>query len=482
MNLLYGLFSLLLCVSLTFACERGPAPLETAGTEQSESDDPFAGFESAAQTYATYCASCHGQQMQAFVDRRWQNGNSAAQIRKSIAEGNADAGMPAFGEVLAEAELDELVAYIQAGIAYVDQYGFTGQTTASDTLRSQDLSGVLEVVVDGLDIPYSMDMLPGGDMLVTDRDGRVLRVTADGTKTELAGVPQVRARGQGGMHHVLAHPNFADNQYIYLSYAAAKTENGKEVTTTKVTRHKLQGNQLSDEVVILEALPYTQAQHHFGSVMHFDAAGKLFITVGDRGDRDVNPQDLSRFAGKVHRVNDDGSIPADNPFVNDAAAVPSIYSYGHRNPQGLDLDPATGRIWEHEHGPRGGDEINIVEAGKNYGWPVISYGLNYDGTTFTNLLAKEGMEQPVHYWTPSIAPSGLAFITSERYAPWQGDLLVGSLRYQYLNLVHLEGTQVAGEEKLLQNIGRLRFVTEASDGFIYIGVERPGRVLRLRPL
>lgn len=481
-KLLLQLSLALLLVATFYNCQSGAAGNDSFVEPIPETPDPFAAFDSAKVTYTTYCASCHGVQMQAFVDRKWKYGKSTAELTTSIVNGFPDAGMPPWGEVLAKAEIDELVAYIQAGIEQVEKYGFEEATVLSDTFQSKDLSFYIETVAEGMDVPYGMDFLPGGDMLITDRGGEVYRVNPSGEKTELTGVPEVRAKGQGGMHHVLLHPNFASNQYVYLSYGALKKEGGKKLTTTKVTRHKLDGTTLSEETQILEALPYTDAGYHFGSVMHFDAAGQLFITVGDRGARDVNPQDLSKFGGKVHRVNDDGSIPADNPFVTNDTAVASIYSYGHRNPQGLDIHPTTGAIWEHEHGPRGGDEINISQPGKNFGWPVISYGLNYDGTTFTNLLEKEGMEQPQHYWVPSIAPSGMTFVTSDKYGDWQGNLLVGSLRYKYLNLVRLDGEQIVSEEPLMKNIGRLRFVTEGPDGFIYVGVEDPGRVLRLRPM
>lgn len=471
-----------LAIFAFYNCESVGQHNELSEVDPPATPDPFAAFDSAKVTYETYCASCHGVQMQAFVDRQWKYGSSTAELTNSIEVGFPDAGMPPWGDVLAKAEINELVAYIQAGIEQVEKYGFEDVTVMSDTFETSEITFFIETVVEGLDIPYGMDFLPGGDMLVTDRGGKVYRADPTGKLTELSGVPAVHAKGQGGMHHVLLHPDFANNQYVYLSYGALKRDGSKKLTTTKVTRHKLDGTALSDETTILEALPYTEAGYHFGSVMHFDDAGHLFVTVGDRGERDVNPQDLSRFGGKVHRVNADGSIPADNPFVANDTAVASIYSYGHRNPQGLDIHPTTGAIWEHEHGPRGGDEINISQPGKNFGWPVISYGLNYDGTTFTNLLEKEGMEQPLHYWVPSIAPSGMTFITSDKYGDWKGNLLVGSLRYKYLNLVRLDGQRVVNEEPLMRNIGRLRFVTEGPDGFIYVGVEDPGRVLRLRPM
>ena len=318
--------------------------------------------------------------------------------------------------------------------------------------------------------------------MVTDRNGSLYKVNPGHEKTEVKGVPKVRVKNQDGLHHVLLHPDFENNQWLYLSFAALKVEGKDSLTTTKVVRYKFANDELTEPLTILEALPYTNKQYHFGSAMHFDKAGHLFVTVGDRAERDINPQSLSQFAGKIHRFHDDGSIPANNPFVAVDTAIASIYSYGHRNPQGLDIDLNTGKIWSHEHGPRGGDEINIIESGKNYGWPVISYGLNYDGTIFTSLLEKESMEQPLHYWVPSIAPSGMTLVTSDKYGDWKGHLLVGSLRFKYLNLCRIEDGKVKSEEILMKNIGRLRNVVEAPDGSIYIAVEKPGYVFRLNPI
>jgi len=216
--------------------------------------------------------------------------------------------------------------------------------------------------------------------------------------------------------------------------------------------------------------------------MEFDREGYLYFSVGDRGNRDRNPQTLDNHCGKIHRVNDDGSIPEDNPFAGTEGAMASIYSYGHRNPQGVIMHPETGEIWTHEHGPRGGDEINVINPGKNYGWPVISYGINYDGTIFTSSTEEEGMEQPLHYWVPSIAPCGMDFITGDRYPQWEGNLLVGSLKYQYLNMCVIKDGKVVSEEMLLKNIGRLRNVKMGPDGYIYVGVEEPGTIYRLVPV
>jgi aldose sugar dehydrogenase len=229
------------------------------------------------------------------------------------------------------------------------------------------------------------------------------------------------------------------------------------------------------------SLPYTKTKHHFGSRIVFDKNGYLFFSVGERGMEKEFPQSTENDNGKIHRLNDDGTIPKDNPFVNDSKNRGSIYSYGHRNPQGLTLNKETGEIWEHEHGPRGGDEVNIIKKNANFGWPVISYGINYDGKPITNISKKEGMEQPEIYWIPSIAPSGMTFVNSDKYPAWKGSLMVGSLRFNYLNRCIVKNNKIIGQEKLLINVGRMRNVEMGSDGYLYVSIENPGTVFRLRP-
>ena len=265
-----------------------------------------------------------------------------------------------------------------------------------------------------------------------------------------------------------------------MSYSKFKTEAGQTETTTAIVRGKIKNNQWVEAQEIFEAKPYTKTFHHFGSRLAFDKKGFLFFSVGERGMEKVFPQALDNDNGKIHRIKDDGSIPADNPFAK--SANPTVYSYGQRNPQGLTLNPFTGAIWETEHGPRGGDEINIIQAGKNYGWPVISYGINYDGKPITAISKKEGMEQPINYWIPSIAPSGLTFVVGDKYPAWKGNLMVGSLRFNYLNRCVIKDNKVIKQEKVLVNIGRMRNVEQGIDGFLYVGTENPGMVFRLRPL
>ena len=333
------------------------------------------------------------------------------------------------------------------------------------------------LVVDDLDIPWGFVFLPDGSMLITEKKGDIIHFK-DGKKTGITNVPQVYVRGQGGLLDIELHPDYAENGWIYLSYASEEGP-GKGGHTT-IARAKLENMALTNLEILYRATPNTTSGVHFGSRLEFDDEGYLYFTIGERGERDINPQDITRDGGKVYRINDDGTIPSDNPFLNERDAKTAIFTYGNRNPQGMAKHPDTGEIWIHEHGPRGGDEINIVEKGTNYGWPVITYGINYSGTPITDKTHQEGMAQPIHYWDPSIAPSGMAFVTSERYPDWQGDLLVGSLSFQYLERLKLDGESVVLREKLLDGIGRVRHVSQGPDGYIYVAVEGKG-IYRLEP-
>jgi len=334
-----------------------------------------------------------------------------------------------------------------------------------------------EVVVSDIPIAWGLDFLPDGSMLITEKAGELIHFK-DGVKTNIEGVPEVYNRGQGGLLDVKLHPDYANNGWIYISYASPEGEgNGGN---TAIMRAKLNGNSLTNQEVLYKAEPNTTRGQHFGSRIVFDNDGYLFFTIGERGDHFVNPQDLTRDNGKVYRLHDDGRIPNDNPFVNTPNAKKAIYSYGNRNPQGMIKHPTTGEIWTHEHGPQGGDEINIIKPGKNYGWPVISYGINYDNTILTELTEKEGMEQPLFYWVPSIAPSGFAMVTSDKYPDWKNNLLVGSLKFGYIERLVIENNKVVKREKLFEGVGRVRNVKQAQDGFIYLGVEGKG-ILKVIP-
>ena len=334
-----------------------------------------------------------------------------------------------------------------------------------------------EVIVPNLQIPWGFTFLPDESMLITEKSGELIHFK-NGKKTIISGLPKIYVRGQGGLMDVTLHPNYKENGWIYFSYASSKGEG--DGGNTAIGRGKLKGSSITNWETLYKASPNSRRGQHFGSRIVFDENGYLFFTIGERGDRDTNPQDITRDCGKVYRLNDDGSIPEDNPFVATPNAVKAIYSYGHRNPQGMALHPKTKEVWTHEHGPKGGDEINIIKKGANYGWPVVSYGVNYSGTKFTDLTKKEGMKQPIHYWDPSIAPSGMAFINSDKYGDWDGNLLVGSLKFQYLDLCTLKGQKVVKEERLLDGLGRVRSVEQGPDGYIYVGIENLGIVKLIR--
>ena len=334
-----------------------------------------------------------------------------------------------------------------------------------------DVNYTTEIVVSDINIPWGMEFLPDGSMLITEKTGELIHFK-EGVKTKISGVPEVYVRGQGGLMDIKLHPNYAKNAWIYISYAS--TEGEGSGGNTAIMRAQLKDNALVHQELLYKANPNSKKGQHFGSRIVFDNDNHIYFSIGERGERDINPQDITRDCGKIYRLNDDGSIPKDNPFVNAENAKKAIYSYGHRNPQGLIKNPITGAIWEHEHGPQGGDEINIIEKGKNYGWPIISYGINYSGTSFTDITEKKGMEQPLFYWVPSIAPSGMAFVNSDRYPEWKNNLMVGSLKFQYLERLVLENNKVVKREKLFEEIGRVRNVKQGPDGFLYIAVESKG--------
>ncbi|MCB4366623.1 PQQ-dependent sugar dehydrogenase [Hydrogenophaga taeniospiralis] len=342
-----------------------------------------------------------------------------------------------------------------------------------------------EVVARGLQNPWGLAFIGEGRMLVTERPGRMRVVAPDGTLGEpLAGVPQVDVIGQGGLLDVTTDRDFARNRTLYFCYAEPAASGGGNSTALASARLSKDATRLEDVKVLFSQKPKVSSRAHFGCRIVQARDGNLFLTLGDRFSRMADAQTLDNHLGKVVRIRPDGSVPPDNPFVGRAGALPEIWSLGHRNLQGAAL-AADGRLWTGEHGPQGGDEINRPEAGKNYGWPLITYGENYGGGPIgEGLTAKPGLEQPLHYWVPSIAPAGMAFVHSDRYGKaWRGNLLVGSLKFRYLARLELDGTRVRREEKLLPTLGqRVRDVRQGPDGFIYLLTdERNGQLLRLLP-
>jgi glucose/arabinose dehydrogenase len=365
-----------------------------------------------------------------------------------------------------------------AVLALVWAAGARGDTVE----RTQHHPVKLTVVASGLDHPWSLAFLPDGRMLVTERRGRLRIVAADGTvdPQPVGGLPpSLTANGQGGLHDVVVHPDFASNRIVYLAYAGK----GEQGDGTELARARLESNRLVGAQVLFRALPKSGGGRHFGGRVVLDGKGHVFLTLGDRGNR-PRAQRLDDHAGSVIRLNEDGSVPADNPFVGRAGTRPEIYSYGNRNVQGAAMNPWTGELWAHEHGPQGGDEVNVIRAGVNYGWPVITYGVNYGiGTAIGEGTHKPGMAQPLHQWTPSIAPSGMAFYDGDRFPGWRGSLLVGALKFRLLVRLDLDGERVVGEERMLEDaIGRIRDVRVGPDGLVYLlSDDSDGVIARLEP-
>lgn len=426
--------------------------------------------------YLQYCASCHGQHHERFAARAWVYGNSLNEVTATLKHGRPAIGMPEFAQAMTDTEIKELAEYTIREVAQVpDVLPLT--FNESDTVRSMDQNFVLEEVAGGINIPWGMDFLPDGSMLATDKAGKLYQVK-EGIQTEIKGIPAVVVRGQGGLLEVKVHPRFKRTRWIYLSFADGPSPD--KINTT-IVRAELDKGTLKNVTTIFHATPDSNSGVHFGCRIIFDRDGYLFFGIGERGTMQ-NAQDLTNHSGKIHRIYDDGRIPVDNPFVNTSGAMPSIWSFGHRNPQGLYYEQSTGTLWENEHGPKGGDELNRITRGLNYGWPLVSFGVNYNGTIITNDTARIGMEPPFHYWTPSIGPSSLTRVTSDRYPAWKGDFMSGSLSFEYLERTLIKNNRVAGRERLMPKIGRIRNVVQGPDGYIYISVERIGKVFKLVPV
>ena len=356
-------------------------------------------------------------------------------------------------------------------------------TAGADVIERTEKHAVrVNVLTRGLSHPWSLAFLPDGRMLVTERRGRLYYVAADGTldPTPIAGLPeQVVEAGQGGLHDVVPHPEFSRNRLVYFAYAGK----GAGGYGTELARGRLDGYRIDGVEVLFRALPKSRGGRHFGGRVVFDGAGHVFLTLGDRGDR-PRAQDLGDHAGSIVRLTEDGGIPADNPYVSIAGARPEIFSLGNRNVQGAAMNPWTGELWTHEHGPQGGDEVNVIRAGVNYGWPVATYGRNYGlGTKIGEGVHKEGMAPPLHQWTPSIAPSGMAFYDGDEFPGWRGSLLAGALKFRLLSRLEFEGERFVREERMLEDvIGRIRDVRVGPDGYVWLlNDASDGVIARLEP-
>ncbi|HET7734251.1 MAG TPA: PQQ-dependent sugar dehydrogenase [Paludibacter sp.] len=452
---------LILSISSSSAPDRQPTPT----------------LKTTRELYLQYCANCHGEKLERFAARQWVYGNSVNEVSSTIKNGRPPIGMPGYSKAMTDEQIRAMAEYMIAEVPKVSA-NEPPRFSIKDTIKSANFSFVLKEVTSGnLSIPWGLAFLPNGDMLVTEKSGKLYHVSK-GVMTQIEGLPQVIVKGQGGLMDVAVHPQFKKNHLIYFSYADGDTPSS---VCTSIARAELNNGRLTHLKRIFHALPNSNSGIHFGGRMIFDKKGYLYFSVGERGTKE-NAQNLTNYCGKIHRVFDDGRIPADNPFVNTPNAIRSIWSYGHRNPQGLYYDKKEDMIWENEHGPKGGDELNIIKKRANYGWPVITFGVDYDGTIISPDTAKTGMEQPVYYWIPSIAPSALTRVTSQVYKGWEGDFLSSSLSFEYLDRLIMKNNKVVGRERLLQKIGRVRNVVEGPDGYIYIAAERLGKIYKLVPV
>ena len=478
------------------AVDAGTTPAAaTAVANQPGRDNP------ARILFETNCATCHGADLSggrapSLFSQRFLVDRTDTQIQQVVMQGIEQVGMPPFAGILSESEIWMLVTFIRNEAASLAERPMFVTAPDNFVVHSQKQTFRIEVLATGLEVPWATAFLPDGRILVTERPGR-LRVLQDGQllSEPVAGTPAVQVGQDAGMFDIALHPDYDDNGWIYLSYAETlpgydgpelkPDEPGVRRTSyapsmTVIIRGKITAdNEWVETQELFRPAPelYTGRGEHFGSRFAFDDDGHLFYSIGDRGDM-ATAQDLSSPLGKIHRINDDGTVPADNPFVAVHGALPTIWSYGHRNPQGMAFDPHTGLLWESEHGPAGGDEINIIEPGKNYGWGVISMGLQR-GITLTSA---PGMEQPIVYYTPSIAPSRISFYTGDRYSGWDRSLFVAALGGQQLRRLEIDGRKVVAQEELFSQFGRTRAATVGPDGLFYVLLQNPtgsGTGLRL---
>ena len=351
------------------------------------------------------------------------------------------------------------------------------ERAASDRIASDQASFRLVQVTNGLRNPWGMAFLPDGGILITERPGR-LRIWRDGSLSTISGLPEIYASGQGGLLDIAVHPDFEKNRWVYFTYSVSDSGG----SATALYRARLEGTALRGGEELYRMTRFTGTRVHFGSRIVFAPDGSLYMSIGDRGDRS-RAQRLDDAAGSTLRFNDDGSIPEDNPFAGRRGALPEIYSYGHRNAQGMAVHPETGRVWQHEHGPRGGDEVNIVKPGANYGWPTVSFGEEYRGGSIGAGTEAPGIEPPLIHWTPSIAPSGMSFYTGDLFPEWKGDLFVGALAGKHLRRLELSGERVIAQEILLSDeIGRIRDVRQDPEGHLWLLTDASnGGLYRLEP-
>ena len=445
-----------------------------------------AAAQDGSSLYQQNCAQCHGADLDggnsaSLIDGVWQFGAENGYIFRNIKFGIAHLGMPSYEKTLKDNEINTLVTYIREAEKNVGAV----KPPIAKQFETLDYDLNVEVFAEGLEIPWAIDFTDENTALITERPGR-LRIVINGDlqKEPVKNTPEVLHEGQGGLLDVAIDPDYKNNGWIYLAYSHVLENGGESRPTamTRIVRGKIRNNTWVDQKILFEAPheTYRTTRHHYGCRIVFDPEGYLFFAIGERGYQE-QAQDFTLPNGKVHRINKDGSIPADNPWYRTEGSIKSLYSLGNRNIQGMAIHPETGKLWATEHGPMGGDELNLIEAGKNYGWPVITYGLNYNGTIITEETHKHGLEQPVLYWKPSIAVCGLDFYRGDLFPKWKNKLLVGALKYEQVSLLDIEKDRVMHEEVILKNQGRVRDICTGPDGAIYVVLNNPGTVLKLTP-
>lgn len=435
--------------------------------------------------YHEFCATCHGKKLQggsakSIADNIWQFGSDRKDIIRNVKEGLIDRGMPGFKEVLTDEQIIDILDYLKNPGVVIAQ-----PAKEFSTVKTLDYNIKVEVWADGLEVPWGICFLDEETALVTERPGR-LRMIQNGklNPDPIKGIPRVLNEGQGGLLDVAVDPDYKKNGWVYLAYSHALPAKGnkKPVAMTRIVRGRIRSSRWVDQQVLYQAPheSYLSTRHHYGCRIVFDKKGYLYFAIGERGHQD-HAQDISKPNGKIHRIYPDGTVPKDNPFVGTEDALPTIYTYGNRNPQGLSMHPVTDDLWQVEHGPMGGDELNLMIKGANYGWPVITYGLNYNGTIVSELTEKTSMLQPILYWTPSIAVCSMDFYVGDMFKKWQNRLLVTALKFEELRLLDIKEKRVLHQEIILKDFGRVRDVMAGPDGAIYVLINQPGRVLRLTP-
>ena len=450
----------------------------------------FADKVKTEEIYRMHCAACHGASFEggqggSLVDGEWKHGSSDEDITRSIAKGKPEFGMIPWEGVLTPEQIRGLVIFLREKEKQALVKGVEFPVPAADKVVKTKLHDyrIETLVSEGLKNPWAIAFLPDGRKLVTEKSGRLCIVSADGKLDPVAieGLPEVIEHGQGGLLEVALHPDFSKNGWVYLGLSDGTRGDGGVICITAVVRGRIKDHRWTDQEWIYRPDEKFRSSSgvHFGTRFVF-ADGYIYFVIGERGGM-MEAQDLSRPSGKVFRLHDDGRVPADNPFVANKEAIAGIWSYGHRNPQGLAMDPRDGSLYDTEHGPRGGDELNLILPGRNYGWPVVTYGMNYDGTPMVANTEKEGIERPLTYWVPSIAVSGLDFYAGEKFPKWKNDLLAGALAQQEVRRIRIVDRKVVEQEIILKNIGRVRDVAAGPDGLVYVVLNQPDRIVRLLP-